>query len=114
MKKPDVQSGSLLERGRSPPDLPARPLALDMSEAEWERVVAERKALVAPHRDHPAVRRALEILVPDVLSEDAFVVWLANPTWFHGGLRSVDMLEGDPESVVAHAQWELENRLDPH
>lgn len=31
-----------------------------------------------------------------------------------GELRSVDMLEGDPESVVAHAQWELENRLYAH
>lgn len=112
-EKPDVKLESLLE-GRSLPEVPARPLARGMSDADWERAVAERRAIVAPHMNHPVVRRALEILVPDLLCEDGLVVWLANPSWFHGGLRSVDMLEGDPESVVAHAQWELENRLYAH
>jgi hypothetical protein len=58
---------------------------------------------IDPDAAHPAIARARQILAH--YSDKSFVIWFNNPSSFLDGKRPRDVLDSDPERVVAQAQY---------
>ena len=58
---------------------------------------------IEPDPAHPAIARARQILAH--YSDEYFVVWFNRPSSFLDGRRPCDILDSDPERVVAQAQY---------